>query len=473
MASETVEKLKRLQAAAQAFFDEKTLIERGEHRASRLQRFVHFWLLAGRSFIQNRCAVRASALAYTTLLALIPLLAVVVGVTTSLLKKEGEEPVRRLIDNLVANVAPQLDLVSTREEAAETSGRQRAVSEITRYITNVQSGALGATGTVALVFIAISLLSTIEVAFNDIWGTTRGRSWTARVVNYWTAITLGPLILVLTIALTSSPHFAATQRLLSRIPLIGGLLLFLLPFALLSVAFALFYQFMPNTRVEWKAAFVGGAVGGCLWQLNNMFNVLYVSRVVTYTNIYGGLALVPVFLIGLYLSWLILLFGAQVAYSYQNRRAYLQERRAETVNQRSREALGLRLMALIAQRFQQGAPPPSDRELAEALGVSTRLIAQLLAPLGQAGLLLEVAGQEPAYAPARPLDQITAQEILDALRAGNGHDLVTNDDPLKPVVQSELQAIQEAERAAAAAVSLQRLLGKDKPQTDAAGPSRG
>jgi membrane protein len=473
MASETVEKLKRLQAATHALFDEQTLIERGEHRASRLQRFAHFWLLAGRSFIQNRCAVRASALAYTTLLALIPLLAVVVGVTTSLLKKEGEEPVRRLIDNLVASVAPQLDLVSPQGEAAQKRGREQVVGEITRFITNVQSGALGVTGTVALVVIAISLISTIEVTFNDIWGSTRGRSWTARVVNYWTAITLGPLILVLAIAITSGPHFAATQRLLSKIPLIGSLLFYLLPFVLLSVTFALFYQFMPNTRVEWKAALVGGAVGGCLWQLNNMFNVLYVSRVVTYTNIYGSLALVPVFLVGLYFSWLILLFGAQVAYSYQNRRAYLQERQAQIVNQRSREALGLRLMTLSAQRFQQGAPPPSGRELAEALGVSTRLIGQLLMTLVRAGLLLEVAGREPTYAPARPLDQISAQDILEALRAGNGHELLTRDDPLKPIVQSQLETIQAAERAAAAAVTLQRLVGGPHPAAGGTGSGRG
>lgn len=473
MASETLEKLKRVQAGAQALFDEKALIERGDHHVSRLQRFVHFWLLTGRSFIRNRCAVRASALAYTTLLALIPLLAVVVAVSTSLLKKEGEEPVRRLIERLVATVAPQLDLVPTNEDPLAPGGREKVVSEISGFIHNIQSGALGVTGTVALIVIAISLLSTIEIAFNDIWGTPRGRSWTARVVNYWAAISLGPLILVLAIAITSGPHFAATQRLLSRIPLVGGLLFYLLPFVILTVAFALFYQFMPNTRVDWKAAFVGGAVGGCLWQMNNMFNVLYVSRVITFTNIYGSLALIPVFLLGLYLSWLILLFGAQVSYAYQNRQAYLQEKQAEGLSQRSREVIALRLMALIAQRFRHGAPPPSGRELAETLGVSTRLAGQLLATLCRAGLLVEVAGREAAFTPARPLDQITARQILEILRAGNGQDLVTRDDPLKAAVQAELEAIYQAECAAAEAVTLERLLVAEKPTTRAVGAARG
>src|SRR5439155_14711581 len=115
----------------------------------------------------------------------------------------------------------------------------------------------------------------------------------------------------------------------------------------------------PNTKVRWQAALAGGLVGGLLFHLNNLVSVLYVSRVVSNSKIYGSLGLVPVFMIGLYFSWLILLFGAQVSYAFQNRASYLEEKQIENINQRGREFIALRLMTCVGQRFLRGEPPPS------------------------------------------------------------------------------------------------------------------
>ena len=104
---------------------------------------------------------------------------------------------------------------------------------------------------------------------------------------------------------------------------------------------------MPNTKVRWKAAAVGGLIGGILFHLNNMASVLYVSRIVSNSKVYGGLALIPVFMIGLYVGWLILLFGAQIAYAFQNRKTYMEQREVESVNQRGCEFVALRLMTSI------------------------------------------------------------------------------------------------------------------------------
>ena len=125
---------------------------------------------------------------------------------------------------------------------------------------------------------------------------------------------------------------------------------------------------VPNTKVRFGAAFVGGIVGGSLWHLNNVFGFLYVSRVVSNSKIYGSLGLVPVFMVGLYFSWLILLFGAQVAYAFQNRKAYLQDKLVENVNQRGREFIALRLMTCIGQRFQLGQPPVTLQKISNELG---------------------------------------------------------------------------------------------------------
>src|SRR5207244_10332494 len=113
---------------------------------------------------------------------------------------------------------------------------------------------------------------------------------------------------------------------------------------------------VPNTRVRFSAALVGGIVGGTAWYVNNMFGFLYVSRVVSNSRIYGSLGLVPVFMAGLYFSWLILLFGAQVAYAFQNRALYLQEKQIENINQRGREFVALRLMTSVGLRFERGEP---------------------------------------------------------------------------------------------------------------------
>lgn len=464
MEKESSPKLKKLQSEAEAFLDEQRIAAGTERRMPTLQKFVHFWILVVRSFLRNRCPVRASALAYTTLLALIPLLAVGVGVSTSLLKNQSDEPVKQLINKLVDEVAPQLGLMPQDETEGEDK-RTQTIKRITDFIANVNSGALGFTGTAALILVAIGLLSNIEKAFNDIWGVTRGRSWFTRLVQYWAAITLGPLLMVLAIGFTIGGKLQTVQtKLIAWSPTFGqslsGGFSVVAPFIILIAAFMMIYMLMPNTKVQWKAAFIGAVVGSVLWNLNSQFNVLFASRVINASKIYGPLGAVPVFLVGLYFSWLIMLFGAQVAYAVQNRRAYLQEKQAESVNQRGREFVALRLMANIGQRFVNGQKAPTATELADALDVPTRLIHQIAHTLVASGLLVEVAGAavvavpEMAYAPARPLEKITCHDILTALRAGQGQELATREEPAREEVRAQFERIQNSERDVSARITV-------------------
>jgi membrane protein len=234
----------------------------------------------------------------------------------------------------------------------------------------------------------------------------------------------------------------------------------LLPVVLLCLTFATFYILMPNTKVDWQAALVGGLVGGSLFHLNNLASVLYVSRVVSSSKIYGSLGLVPVFMAGLYFSWLILLFGAQVAYAFQNRASYLEERQVENINQRGREFIALRLMTTIGQRFDRAKQPPTTAALGEELCVPTRLVRQILQTLTSARLVVETAGLETAYLPARPLEDISCHDILQAMRASQGQELATRDEPVRAEVLGEFCRIQEAERQAAASVSMLALVNR-------------
>ena len=430
----------------------------GAHPLPKIHRFIHFCVLLWRNFVRNRCPVRASALAYTTLLALVPLLAVAVSVSKLFLTPDkAGSLVNDSIGYIVEQVAPRLGLIPGGE--AGSDARVQTTKTISDFIENLNSGTLGVTGTLALIFVAISLLATIEAAFNDIWGVERGRSWVTRIVHYWAAITFGPFLILATILMVSA-QFQAVQHSAEALGPVGRFALKTAPVMMLSLAFMLFYQTMPNTKVQWRASLVGGIVGGLLWHLNSQFNIFFASSIVNTSKIYGGLSVLPVLLIGLYFSWLILLFGAQVAYAFQNLETYLQERAAEGVNQRGREFIAFRLMTAIGLRFQNHQPPAALNTLATELTIPTRLVHEVLQTMLGAQLVVEVTGRENGFTPARPLDQITCHDILQAMRASNGHELATRDEPTRKEVFGEFQRILEAERAAASSVTMLALVNR-------------
>ena len=505
----------KLRAGAQALLDERALPPHTE--LSNWHKFAHFWVLVAQSFTRNRCPVRASALAYATVLALIPMLAVVVSITSSLLKKQGEESIDRFIEKLVTSVATakvadtegagagtnQLaesislaavtnpavaitndaaavtnDLAAAAVSSATTTNvlttlarnaeavkaRHAVARYIHQFIQNTRSGALGVTGSALLIFVAITMLARVEDTFNDIWGVAKGRSWFVRVMLYWSVISLVPVLLVVALGLATGPHLEPTRKLLTTMPFVGHYVVPFVfqaaPIVVLCLTFGMLYILIPNTKVRWDAALAGGLVGGILFHLNNVVSVLYVSRVVSNSKIYGSLGLVPVFMVGLYLSWLILLFGAQVAYAYQNRATYFEERQIENINQRGREFVALRLMTLLGQRYLAGEPPPGLMEIGTTLAVPTRLVQQILQTLTAARLVVEAAGGESAFLPARPLESITCHDILRAMRATQGQELATRDEPTRGEVYGEFHRIEEAERQAASAVTMLALVNR-------------
>lgn len=466
------------------------------HLEGRFECSVHFCMLVWRHFVRNRCLIRASALAYTTLLALIPLLAVIISISSSLLKNQNEDTFYQAIasimppaatmpasghrhfetDGMTNSVAQEIStnlngeiLTNVVALAATTTNEPAAEEQINTQkdlarwlhslVQRTQNGAVGVTGMIVFVSIAILMLSRIEETFNDIWGVTRGRNWLTRIVLYWAAITLGPVLMLIAISLAGSAHFQSAKNYFHQMPVFGNFLFGLLPLVLLWFTFTLIYEMVPNTRVRFSAAFLGGVVAGTAWHLNNVFGFLYVSRVVTNSQMYGKLSLVPIFMLGLYFSWAILLFGAQVAYTFQNRAAYLQDKVADNVNQRGREFVALRLMTLLGQRFQNGLCPATVIQLSIELGVPSRLTLQILRTLGSARLVAEVGGgDEACYVPARPLEAINAHQILMALRAGSGSELPSNEAPALADIYGEFARIEAAERVAAEKISVLALV---------------
>lgn len=470
MANSSLSRLRKLQERAQALLAGQEEVFRIDQEMPVSRKIGHFLVRVYHGFVRNRCFVHAAALAYTTVLALVPLLAIAVSVSTAFLKQEGKEPIRELLDTAIAKAAPMLDLPpGTLEQSADVE-KEQVVDEIWAYIDRFNSGTLGLSAILVFVFVAISLLSTIESTLNDIWGVSQGRSWVTRVMAYWVAITLGPLFIIGAVGLTGATQVATVESFLERWGFLYKILMrFLVPSLILTVIFMLLFLLMPNTSVNWKAALVGGSVAAVLLQLNSLLSVMYLTRVVTYHKIYGGMSAVPLFLAGLYFSWVIVLLGAQVAYAYQNRRNYVQQRLAERVNQRGREFIALRLVTIIAVRFQAGERPPTATELAEMLCVPLRLVSQLLTALVEAKLLVQVADRECGYYPARPLDGVTIHDVIDSLRSGQGREIETLDDQTRALVREEFEAIQEAERKAASTLTLRDLVERLAKQAERQG----
>lgn len=482
--ADTPGKLRRLQADMETLINEDAVAEH-DARLNWAQRFVHFWILVGRNFLRNRCLVRASALAYTTLLALVPLIAVSISVASLFLPRDEakqREQLEQYIDAAVEHLSPALGLVEAgdaksdrvsapgeAEAAAQTVAKRKrseVAEQIVKFVGNIRFKTIGTTAMAGLLFVAISLLRTIEAAFNDIWGVPRGRSWFMSIVLYWAVITLGPVVVLLAKGANYLPvlqHFAGPGQIsngLMERTVMGQLLAsfsWTFSLALMGVAFAALYLWMPNTRVRWPAALVGGLTASALWTLNGHLAALYNSRVVTYSAIYGSLGIVPLFLVGMYFSWNILLLGAQTSYVFQHRKAYLQERRAGRVHQQGREFAALRVMTHLGERFLAHEKAATAAQLADRFAIPPRLVQEILLSLVAAKLAVEIAGPETAYAPARPLDRITARDVLRTIRSGQGHDLPTKHDAARPHVRGEFEGILAAEDARAASVTIEDL----------------
>lgn len=519
-----IDKIRNGISKARQFVESRTETLTDEN-ATLLDNLIPVTFLVWKSFVRNRCPVRATALSYTTLLALVPLLAIGVSITGTMFKEQGTQVTDEMIVDFVDWVAPglvyigdagsetnaatdQIDgTISTNVpptgvvEPDETNlvalasiplsnsivavegqtgyaevvlpietsenrnpGAEQLASMLNGLIDNFHSTSVGISGLLGFFVVAILLLSTIETTFNDIWGVTRGRSWFRRLIQYWTAISLGPLLIVSAVLLKQGSEFQAFQELVSNIPGVGNFLVLVMvqifPLVVVSLGFALVYKLMPNTQVDWQAALTGGAVGGCLWLIVNFANATNMSKVVTMNKLYGSLALIPVFLIGLYMSWLIVLFGAQVAYALQNRKVYFQERRAEAVSQRGCEFVAMRVMMRICHRFHRKVHPPTILELAHDLSVSSRLVARVLHALLEAKLVIEVADEDASFTPARPLEAISCQDVLHALRVGINSDLElsTENDPCDESVLKHFTAIGDAEKAAADPINMKQLV---------------
>lgn len=258
-----------------------------------------FWAYFWRRFQDSHCPHSAAALSYTTLLALVPLMAVSLAVFAAF--PAYQEVSGKLQDLLFENLVP--------------AARETIQSYVFSFAEKAKK--LTGPGILSLIVTALLLMATIEKSLNEIWGAQPYKALLRRFLMYWSVLTLGPLLIGAGIALTSQltamPMITETAGQLGKH--VGWLRV--LPFFLEALAFALLFQIVPNAEVKWLSAAVGGVVSALLFELAKFGFAFYITRFPTYEAIYGAVAAVPIFLVWLYLSWMVTLMGAQFTYCLQ------------------------------------------------------------------------------------------------------------------------------------------------------------
>jgi membrane protein len=410
------------------------------------------WLQALVDFNTHRGIVRAASLSYTSLLALVPLIALVLSVSKGILRNQDPQLLLNAIDHFLNYAVPQLQYLSADEAA---SARQDALARIQDAISRIDAGALGAFGAFTLVSVGISLLSAIERAFNDIWGVARGRAISRRVVYYWAGVTLGPLFLFLAIGITGSNVVASLLGRLPGAPIVRALWR-VLPFVILSTGMTLLYWTMPNAYVPASAAIRGGITAGTLVQLNNLASALYFSQVLHYSKVYGSLGAIPVMMVGLYLSWMIVLYGAEVAHAVANPNA---ESAPFPEGDLGRSRVVLEVARLTALAFLNGRGGISRADLTAESRFSDAWVGAALNLLCEGRFFVAAGDDEqsgpPRYLPARPPGNIAVLDILKAVRRPSG-DVPSLPEPT-PAVAKFLTKLGDAERAQVGQLSLETL----------------
>ncbi len=373
-----------------------------------LYRLLRMGVLIVEGFAKSEVFLLAAALTYQVAFAMVPLLVVMLA----LLKGFGglDTAEGKVQEFILRNMTPE-------------AGGQ-VVTQFNAFIKNVNATAIGVIGFAALLYTSLSLLITIEGAFNKIWGIKVPRTLMRRFTVYWTFLTVSPLLLAASLSmrtyLTSSD---LSKWLTSHIPFFGAATLFLMPFVMAWIMFAGFYMIMPNTRVRPGAAFIGALVSGTAWEALKTGYVWYNSHFAAaekFAKFYGSLGAIPIFLLWIYISWIIVLFGAEVAFAAQHVGTYKREIAQLRLSAADRDRLSLVVTVAIVRDFVKGEPPPTGEEVAARMNSPIRPVNEVLYELSAQKVLREVAIQgrkEPGFVPARDPGVMTARDVLAAVRS--------------------------------------------------------
>ena len=352
----------------------------------------------------KRITSAAAALTYSTLLAIVPILAVVFAIARGFgYNKYIEEWFRNSF--------------SSQPQAAET-----IIGFVNSYLVHTKSGLFLGIGLIFMLFTVIMLVSNIEQTFNYIWQVKKPRSLFRTITDYTSMFLLVPLVIVITSGI--SIFFATIFKQIEDTMLLGPLMQFfiqLMPYILMSGVFISLYVFMPNTKVKIGYAIAPGVLAGVAMQGLQLFYIHSQIWVSSYNAIYGSFAALPLFMLWIQISWLICLFGAELCYANQNMDDYAFKAKTEDLSHRYKMLLCLVLASRICRNFSEGGKPLSALKLKLATGIPIRIVNDLLYQLVQINILTEIPGGdkdgESLYQPAECITRLSVGTLIDRMEA--------------------------------------------------------
>ena len=370
-------------------------------------RLLQFAIMVVEGFVRDHLLLRASALAFFTVLSVVPLLAVAVSIASAV--GVGSNT---FVDWVVGTVA---------------AGAPEAGQTIRRLIEGADFAGLGTVGGGVLFVTTVMAIGNVESTFNGIWGLSSGRGWARRFSDYLAVLVVAPVLAGVGLSLAAT---LKSQWAVSRLIEVPGLREFyqlggqLLPLALLSLTFVFLYWFLPNTRVRLVSAGLGGLVAGVLVSGAQSVYVDFSVGVARANTFFGGFALLPLLFTWIYVFWAMVLLGAEIAFAHQNFALYRQEVRGDPAGPAEREAIALRMALAVARQFRAGGEAPDAASLADDLRVPVRTVRAVASSLLQAGIFSERSEAERAevFQLGRPSDAICVGDVLDALRGAWGRD---------------------------------------------------
>ena len=392
--------------------------------------FLRLVVVAAWEFKESVLSIRATSLVYTTLLSLVPFLAV----TFSVLKAFG---IHQQIEPVLA-------------EALEPLGRKgvEITANIIEFVDNLKVGVLGAVGVAGLFYTTYSLIDKIEEALNSIWRVHQGRSLARKFTDYLSVVLVGPVFVFAAFGLTATAQSHWLVQQVMQIQPFGYLMVVvskLLPFFFICFVFTFIYKFVPYTQVNLNAAMVGGITAGVLWQIAGMAFAAFVASSGSYSAIYSSFAVLILFLIWLYVGWLIVLAGAQVAYYYQHPTAYLMKLRWQQNTHVFREFITLSILQRITHQYLMELPPLHEYDLSRTLNVPLSVVENLVGELIDARVVVRTSNPE-GVALGRPPEFVDVAEVFDIVshKDRKYHRMGGSEDRILHLVRRRDRAVREA-----------------------------
>jgi len=391
--------------------------------------------------------LRAMSLVYTTLLSIVPLIAV----SVSVLKGFGAH---NQIEPALLNLLEPLG-----ERGPEIS------ATIMNFVESINFGILGSVGLMFLLYTVISLIQKVESAFNFTWHVTEERSFVRRFSDYFSVILIGPVLVFtaigLTATLTNTTLFQAAMGYDFFISIVGVFKL-AIPYALIILTFTFIYVFIPNTKVNFTSALIGAIVAGLAWQTIGLLFASYVSKA-NYSAIYAAFAALFFFMIWIYISWTIILVGASIAFYYQNPAYRSRDKRKWHLSNRMKEKAALMAMLKVAECYYSDDENITFNDLNQYLNISSESLAPVLNSLVRMGLLIRTDSEPAKLIPGKAPDTLAVSDIIYAVRQAEEDDIVKISQlPDNDRIAILFENYQTAALATLKTISLKDLLNDDE-----------